>query len=164
MWTVVDTKKDSDGYEHLVMQQSELKSCVPSSIYMVECIKKKQTMKGGEDRILYISNQFDGHQDGTSDANMLATLQAIGLRVTSSVHGNAVKLEPGRAYLDSPAIVTVAWWGVDAYHAVVARWFTDDQSKVVFLDPAWGDIFEQVNDGYYTDGYGKGTIIDIYYF
>jgi hypothetical protein len=46
MWTVVFTKKDSDGYEHLVMQQSELTSCVPSCIYMVECIKKKQTMKG----------------------------------------------------------------------------------------------------------------------
>jgi Papain-like cysteine protease AvrRpt2 len=162
MWTVVFTKKDSDGYEHLVMQQSELTSCVPSCIYMVECIKKKQTMKGGDDRILYISGQFDGHQDGTTDDNMLATLQAIGLRVSSTVTGNAVKLEPGRAYNDSPAIVTLAWWD-GGYHAVVARWFTDDQSKVVFLDPNWGEIFEQVNDGYYTDGYSKATITGIYY-
>jgi hypothetical protein len=158
----VNQVKDSDGYDHQVIMQSEITSCAPASIYMVECIKKKCTMDGGEDRILYISNQFDGHLGGTTSDNMIQTLNACGIFIRSSASGRAIKLEERSGYLDNPALVIVNWDG-GGYHCIVGRWFTDDGSRVVYLDPTLGTVQELPNHGRYTDGYSPGVITEIYY-
>jgi hypothetical protein len=51
---------DSDGMQHEICLQGESNDCAPACVFMVECIRKQQSMAGGEDRILYISGPYAG--------------------------------------------------------------------------------------------------------
>jgi hypothetical protein len=73
-----------------------------------------------------------------------------------------------------PALVAVAWLEPSKSktgprfrrvggHAVVARYFTDDQSRVVVLDPWGGGLVELLNDGKYIGPSGSGVISSIIY-
>ena len=91
---------DWDGIDHEVCLQTGRSSCVPASIFMLECIKKQVTMAGGEDRIYYISSWFPGSdaetRSGSTDENILQTLKACGLNVIAQRHGDGVQINPGR--------------------------------------------------------------------
>lgn len=171
MTTTVTSASDSDGTVFEVCKQSQSNTCGPASIFMYECLVRQASMKGGEDRIIRISNYFDGNAAsdaaGTDSENALSTLRHIGARVREIDEPGEdflglpkfTRIKPGRIAYDRPALVLVGWY--DKYihlkrsggHYVVAARFTNG-GKVAFLDPFIGNVVECVNDAKYSPRYG----------
>jgi hypothetical protein len=142
-------------------------------MFMVACIRKQQSMAGGEDAIMELSCGKAGHMDfvdaGTTTDNIDATMKGLG--VTPAYHDwdwsspGSTKINPGSVWGDHPALVLVGWYAMvsgkrkrQGGHYVVARWFTDDCSKIVYLDPWKGQLVELINNGKFKSMTGSGLI------
>lgn len=178
MTTTVNAVSDSDGTAYEVCKQSKDNTCGPASMFMYECMVRQTSMKGGEDRIIKISNYFDGNAAsdaaGTDSENVLQTLQHIGARVREIDEPGEdflglpkfTRIKPGRIAVDRPALVLLGWY--DKYlhvkrkggHYVVAARFTSG-GKVAFLDPGLGQVVECVNNARYNPRNGGNGCIEM---
>jgi len=147
---------------------------------MLACIKKQMSMAGGEDKIMELSCSMPGHlvfdddDHGTTLDNVKKTLAKLSVKVSSSdsstKKSTGVKISPGKCWNLAPALALVGWYTKvngklkrTGGHYVVARWFTDDCSKVVYLDPYDGELIERVNDGWFASSAGSGPIKAVLY-
>src|SRR5215211_3628520 len=145
MATTVVTKQDSDGTVYEICEQSLINSCGPASMFMAACIRRSESMGGGEDKILEISSRYSGRveQDGPGAdlSNIATTMGVLGIRATKIMNGDstpgATPVDPGMCYKGHPALVLVGWYaGADRTggHWVVATGLTKDATKMIFLD------------------------------
>lgn len=162
---------DMDGYTHQVCSQNQFNSCAAASLFTVECYRKQKTMVGGEQRILDMAGRGAETLHSGLDYDVISRLLAQWGGVTmveGDYHGGkGLKINVGNIDENHPAFVVVYWYNskgkIDGAHAVVARWPTDDMSRIVFLDPWKGQLVHLVNDGNFRSQSGRGKIGRVYY-
>jgi hypothetical protein len=167
MSTTLVTRQDSDGYDHEICEQSQQNTCAAASLFMVSCMRLQMSLAGGEDQIRKLAGRGESTwANGMYDREIYDVMKGLcgvsGWEQASDVVNKPLKLSPGKVYYTRPALVCVRWIDtkgkVVGGHAVAVPWFTDDGSKIVYLDPWKGQLVERVNDGRFSSKSGAGKI------
>lgn len=126
---------DSSGAEQFVWLQERSQSCGPASVYMIERLRRQQSIVGGEARIRLITSLLPGGYDennGTNASALALVLNRLGYPASCEYTVQVASYLNKNPY---PFIAHIAWAGGGGHFIVAAK---TTASTVVCLDPWYG--------------------------
>lgn len=130
------TAVDSDGDTQIVWLQELDDSCGPACVFMIESMKRRRSVVGGEERVRFLTSLYaDGYRGNGEGTHCFCALAAVlnGIGIKAQASANSMTPRP-------PYIGRIEWSEGGGHFVVCAK--IAKNGNLVCLDP-WYGLTEQ---------------------